>query len=91
MSILVYGFFSSRSILAVMLGRLKLSVNEGIASYSHLMYETHSSKNRSSLSNPKTFNVKRLEQGLKNMVENVTGEVDERMMEENPNEGTCKV
>lgn len=74
-----------------MLGRLKMSVDEAITAYCHLMSKTYSSKRLFEPGDSGTLRSERLEQGLKTIVEKATGNMDEGMMEENPNEVKCKV
>lgn len=62
-----------------------------IRSYCHLMSETYSSKKLVVLGDSRTFRATKLEQCLKAIVEKATSNANERMIEEDPHEGKCKV
>lgn len=74
-----------------MLGRLRMSVDQAIAAYAHLVFHVFGDKKLVVLGGAGTFKATKLEQGLKAIVEQATGDAEEKMMEEKPSEAKCKV
>lgn len=74
-----------------MLGRLRMSVDDAISAYCQLMSETYSRKKPIGGGDVQNLRAIRLKQGLEAIVEKASGNADEGMMEENPNEAKCKV
>lgn len=73
-----------------MLGRLKMRMDDAINLYNRLVSDTFS-ENKSIILGSGTFKATKLEEGLRRIVMETTGNPDEMMMEEKPQEARCKV
>lgn len=80
----------SHRISAVMLGRLRMRMDDVIPLYNRLVSDTFSGK-KPVMMGSGTFKATKLEEGLRRIVMEATGNPDEMMMEEKPQEARCKV
>lgn len=76
-------------ISAVMLGRLRMSIDDTIRQYIRLASDIFCEQN--AIRGSGMSNEARLEEGLRNIVQETTGNADEMMMEEKPQQAKCKV
>lgn len=74
-----------------MLGRLRMSVDETIKAYCHLMSETYPRKKSIVGGDSTVAKTIKLEEGLRAIIGAATGAPEEGMLEGNPNEAKCKV
>lgn len=74
-----------------MIGRLRMSVDDSIRAYAYLASNVFCDKKLIVHAGSGVFSAKKLELGLRTIVEKATGDAEERMMEESPNEVKCKV
>ncbi|CAE6418092.1 unnamed protein product [Rhizoctonia solani] len=78
------------AISAIMLGRLRMNIDDVISTYIKLMSNVFSGK-KFLANGPAAYSTTKLEQELKEIVRKATGDEDERMMEENSGEFKCRV
>jgi hypothetical protein len=74
-----------------MLGRLKMSMSQAIASYNQLMSTVFSDKKRLTIGGSGAFKVTTLERGLKDIVREVTQDEDEMLLESTTEVTKCNV
>ncbi|KAG8746892.1 hypothetical protein FRC12_014188 [Ceratobasidium sp. 428] len=78
-------------LIACMLVLLGLDIDQAITAYSKLVESVFSEKKSISMSGSGTFKAGKLEEELKNMVREATGDEDALMMRTQHNEDDCKV
>ncbi|CAE6509136.1 unnamed protein product [Rhizoctonia solani] len=78
------------AISAIMLGRLRMSIDDTILAYNKLISDVFADK-KILTNGPAAYSATRLEQRLKDIVREVTGNEDERMVEVHTGQINCKV
>jgi hypothetical protein len=74
-----------------MLGRLKMSIGNAVASYNRLMLDVYSDKKLGVLGGPEAFKATTLERGIKTIVGQMTGGEEAGMLEKTQDDVQCKV
>ncbi|KAH7339031.1 acyl transferase/acyl hydrolase/lysophospholipase, partial [Rhizoctonia solani] len=78
------------AISAIMLGRLRMNIDDAISAYIKLISNVFSDK-KFLANGPAAYSTTKLEQELKEIVRKATGDEDERMMEKNSGQVRCRV
>ncbi|KDN39337.1 hypothetical protein RSAG8_08854, partial [Rhizoctonia solani AG-8 WAC10335] len=78
------------AISAIMLGRLHMSIGDAISAYNKLISGVFSDK-KILTNGPAAYSTTKLEQVLKELVRKVTGNEDEKMIEEHAGQVECLV
>jgi hypothetical protein len=77
-------------IIALMLGRLRMSVDEAIKCYGAISQEVFSNPNFVSIGRGSKFSAAKLERAIKRVVQEKTGKEDELLINTQPEGRECK-